>query len=795
MADIIRTRRDTAANWTGVNPILALGERGHETDTRRQKTGDGVSRWNSLKYDDGALSLKQFKAKGDGVTDDSAAILDALQYADGLTIKGEAGAVYRLAATVSFAGPVDLDLSESAIFGDHAGGLFDLECEGTGPYALTGDYTAGTTSLAVATMPAAPAPGQRIVIVSDAVDPVNRDQGSATQQYRIAEEAFVGEGSTTTSIVLMAPLRYTRGISPVSTAGDEADVNAYSTAMAARVFFPDDSQKCRLRLGEVYYAEGKELDGWAARTINLRGYYKPEVIGGVVKRAYGPALGLSGTYGARVDGLDVSRLENNTSLGQRGYGVVDNGVASTITGLTGKDCRHVYTSVNSSFGAGVSHLRQAVAMVKASGSRIIGGYGYAGATPHWSTHQDAEDVTFIDCVAASPVGDAFAFRGRNIWAESPVVRDGGGIGFHVFTEFADSQPDDDLFSSGKTLEDFSSGGFSNPVATCAGQVFLNRHARMRVSGVGKYTSTQHVAIENRGGIMVFEGRHEFTVSGEGSVDHGVIVCYPATAGATGVFPNPEIVIAGEVIIDASASTSTRPAIFMEDGTTLTVSGRLKIIVPPIVTGLMRNTGTIQCVGNGVIEYEVAGAADDSITLNTLTRSIRLKSADGSVDFNGVYGPDRTLWRMEGTVSHSGTGAEVQNVLVPGGQDFAAALAAAGRGTYTLRLRGTRTGATAGATTLHFRSAASNATVTVSIAGVSDTGTIHWTCEATCTHTAASAQYYSAIAEWVAGGVVASSLSGSNESQATPSTAFRVGITCPSGDTVIITGAELIGPQG
>lgn len=139
MADIIRTRRDTAANWTGVNPILALGERGHETDTRRQKTGDGVSRWNSLKYDDGALSLKQFKAKGDGITDDSAAILDALQYADGLTIKGEAGAVYRMASTVSFAGPVDLDLSESAIFGDHASGLFDLECEGTGPYALTGD--------------------------------------------------------------------------------------------------------------------------------------------------------------------------------------------------------------------------------------------------------------------------------------------------------------------------------------------------------------------------------------------------------------------------------------------------------------------------------------------------------------------------------------------------------------------------------------------------------------------------------------------------------------------------------
>jgi len=46
----IRLRRDTAANWSGVNPTLALGEAGYETDTRLLKIGDNVSTWTNLDY-------------------------------------------------------------------------------------------------------------------------------------------------------------------------------------------------------------------------------------------------------------------------------------------------------------------------------------------------------------------------------------------------------------------------------------------------------------------------------------------------------------------------------------------------------------------------------------------------------------------------------------------------------------------------------------------------------------------------------------------------------------------------
>lgn len=46
----IKLRRGTAAEWTTANPILAAGEMGIETDTRKFKFGDGVAAWNTLAY-------------------------------------------------------------------------------------------------------------------------------------------------------------------------------------------------------------------------------------------------------------------------------------------------------------------------------------------------------------------------------------------------------------------------------------------------------------------------------------------------------------------------------------------------------------------------------------------------------------------------------------------------------------------------------------------------------------------------------------------------------------------------
>ena len=50
MAIQIQFRRDTAAEWTAENPVLAEGELGLETDTNKYKIGDGATAWNSLAY-------------------------------------------------------------------------------------------------------------------------------------------------------------------------------------------------------------------------------------------------------------------------------------------------------------------------------------------------------------------------------------------------------------------------------------------------------------------------------------------------------------------------------------------------------------------------------------------------------------------------------------------------------------------------------------------------------------------------------------------------------------------------
>ena len=49
----IKIRARTAAQWAALNEVLLARELGFETDTRKYKLGDGVTRWNSLPYGGG----------------------------------------------------------------------------------------------------------------------------------------------------------------------------------------------------------------------------------------------------------------------------------------------------------------------------------------------------------------------------------------------------------------------------------------------------------------------------------------------------------------------------------------------------------------------------------------------------------------------------------------------------------------------------------------------------------------------------------------------------------------------
>ena len=47
---LIRVRHDDSTQWAQVNPVLAYGELGAESDTGVIKVGDGVTPWSDLPH-------------------------------------------------------------------------------------------------------------------------------------------------------------------------------------------------------------------------------------------------------------------------------------------------------------------------------------------------------------------------------------------------------------------------------------------------------------------------------------------------------------------------------------------------------------------------------------------------------------------------------------------------------------------------------------------------------------------------------------------------------------------------
>lgn len=62
--DLLQLRRGAAAVWTAVDPVLAVGEPGLETDTNKIKVGDGTSAWSDLPYFGGSGGFHEYVFEG-----------------------------------------------------------------------------------------------------------------------------------------------------------------------------------------------------------------------------------------------------------------------------------------------------------------------------------------------------------------------------------------------------------------------------------------------------------------------------------------------------------------------------------------------------------------------------------------------------------------------------------------------------------------------------------------------------------------------------------------------------------
>ena len=102
MANKIQLRRDTAANWTVANPILAQGEAAYEIDTCRLKIGDGTTDFNTLPYKFES-SLVESPAGVFTHTDelDNVTVIDISSFATSSTVAANAAAIATNTANIT----------------------------------------------------------------------------------------------------------------------------------------------------------------------------------------------------------------------------------------------------------------------------------------------------------------------------------------------------------------------------------------------------------------------------------------------------------------------------------------------------------------------------------------------------------------------------------------------------------------------------------------------------------------------------------------------------------------------
>lgn len=572
---------------------------------------------------------ENYGAAGDGTGDDSAAFIAALTAANGNLVVGMPGATYRITNTIEYEGPVRMDLSACTVIVAANVPAFSLSAPLGSMYALTGNYTAGDLDLDVATLPAAPAAGDVIWIASEALDPGNRDEGTNTAKYRCGEAAVVGIGSTTTNVILTAPLRMTRGINPTSGSGDEGEVNAYTTTYGARIVVPDADAACDLKLGKISYSTGHEAD-WDADAVALTGYRSPRVTGGQITRGYGAGIVLTGTHGATVDGTTATKLEDDTGGGQYGYFIADRGAYTRVIGAQAHDVRHAYTTSKGASSWPPASAAALLGLGRAFGAIVDGGAASGGASTLWDTHACAEDVTFLNCRATGGGGAGFALRGKRVAVQSPLVR-GCATGIYRFTEYSSGDPSDDLRNNGKAAEDWSSGSTTDADMEVTGDCLRVEAAFEETGGTGRWVTEGRRAILCTGAHVTMGGKQRFTVADGGS-ETALIDVEDAAASDLPVFANPELIIEGFVQIDATAAAGLDYALQCEsDDCRITVTGHLHLILPSGVTAILSDLGTIKTLGHGIITYEVVGASDDSIELGLNGRAIRIVSSDGTVN--------------------------------------------------------------------------------------------------------------------------------------------------------------------
>ena len=259
---LIQIRQGTAANWASVNPILAAGEPGFETDTGKHKIGDGVTAWAGLSYfiDEAALSATYLS-------------YTAPPYGTAITTQADAEPI-----KVTDPGGV---YGTGVVFGNSAG--FGMGSVGGpvsqfapwGIYQRYGDFMNGTATDIVGTT-------QGGFVVTNYYGPTTEDAAESFSSVALLK-AMLPNGDPVTPFTQTRPVTGFEGDVQVEGANNVSGAGAYVAGVGARVTQTGPGQ---IQNAYAFYI-GQSVKG-AGGTINT--WY------GLYQAAAGPGIINYGAY-------------------------------------------------------------------------------------------------------------------------------------------------------------------------------------------------------------------------------------------------------------------------------------------------------------------------------------------------------------------------------------------------------------------------------------------------------------------------------------------------------------------
>ena len=554
----------------------------------------------------------------------------------GRLVTGQEGATYTINGAIQATGNVRMDLSMSKLVNTATGITMRFSATTYGPFDLAADYTAGDLAIDLTgdPLPSAPAAGTPMVIVTDKIDPANRDSGSEANQYRNAELFYCGEGSTTTNIVLERPLALTEAVSTTSISGAEPIENAYTTAANARVAYADPDQVCEIVLGECEVDDGGAGD-FGGSFLTLRGYNRPKVTAGSFKRTYDPAIRLSGTIGAVVDGTVGQHLKN-AAPSQTGYLVSDGGWGTIVRNVRSHDVRHTYTTNSNKMAADESDVHLCMLAGRTFGATITDSHASGGTNAHWDTHADAENVTFRNVYSEAGASSAAGIRGRKIVIDG-LTAVNMALGLDVFTEYDSGDTDDDFYNAGFDTKYYTSCTVQGSQIEAEEVPVDVDNATLTLAGYNKFTTQDHCAIYVNGGLCRIEGKQDFVVEAGGVSTHSRTGIFTVVApSADSAFTTGVVEINGDVTIDArNAGAGTVRMFDVDTNCEVVIRGRLRMLLPAGAT-YKTGSGAVRCEGEGIIEVSIEGG-DDSTLAFPGNDDIRVVA----IDATGIVGGANT----------------------------------------------------------------------------------------------------------------------------------------------------------